>query len=199
MDVLRFEEAEPDVYPELTFTPSLETDPEYDPEEAPHDPEPVNMVKPYWRRIELFINQRWTPRQCAWKVRGPGNWTPHLTPISNITIDVWDETTHVWNATTLNPSPLGGYEIPNRGTYRIRATVGDTSDPVPEPVVMAYIRLKAYYEDAKSQDSVVGATSQSLNLGGEIEETIQRSPTWQAKALFFSGCADLLRQYRVPH
>ncbi len=199
MELLRFEEAEPDVYPTLTFQPSPESYPEYHESEEPYDPQPVQLVAAYWRRIELWIDRRWTPRQCVWTVRGPGNWKPHLSPVSNIVIDEWDETGYVWNASTLNPSPLGGYELPFRGTYRITATVGGTTEPVPEPVVMAYLRLKAYYEDGRSREGIAGAASETLNLGGEIEETVQRSPNWLAKALQHSGCADLLRQYRRPH
>ena len=74
--------------------------------------------------------------------------------------------------------------------------MGQTSDDVPQLIVEAYLRLKGYYEDTLTFSTPAGSSKYSNNIGDAIQEDIERSPTWVAKAMQFSGCADLLRTYR---
>ncbi|MBV1865828.1 MAG: hypothetical protein KUG74_15535 [Rhodobacteraceae bacterium] len=41
-----------------------------------------------------------------------------------------------------------------------------------------------------------GATSYSLNLGGNMDQAITRNQAWKARAMQNSGAGDLLRPYR---
>lgn len=183
ISVLRFEEAEPATYPDLIS---------YDEEGTAFDP--IVPDRALWLRIESYIAMRWTSRQAIWSIQGPGVWEPHLTPVSNITVDQWDDTNFVWTAVALDPSPLGGIEFPDSRTYKISGTVGDTVVPVPQLVIEAYMRLQEYCEDTALTPA--GSSSYANKIGDGWDETITRSPNWLAKALQSSGAADLLRAYR---
>jgi hypothetical protein len=64
---------------------------------------------------------------------------------------------------------------------------------VPAPVLAAFARLAEYSADT---DERAGATDYSVNLGGAIQESYRRYPSWLARAMQYSGAADLLRPYR---
>ncbi len=184
MELLKFEEAEPASVPTLT----VHTD------GASSTVEPDHTI---WRRIETYISHRWTARQCVWTVKGPGIWVSHLSPISNLTADVWDEVTYTWSAYTPIQSPTGGFEFSGYKTYKITATVGDTVAGVPQLVVDAYSRLKAYLEDSNALSVPVGSNSYSQKIGENgIDESLDRSPNYLARAMQYSGAGDLLRRYR---
>jgi hypothetical protein len=183
MDVLKFEEAEPSVYPDLIA---------FDGEGEALDP--VTPDRALWQRIEAYIAHRWTPRQCVWTVEGPGVWLPHLSPVSNASVDGWDDTTFTWSSADPSPTPLGGFVFYGCRTYRITTTVGDTVLPVPQPVIEAYMRLYDYAAEACAVPA--GANSYGLKIGDGLDETIARSPNWLARAMQQSGAGDLLRGYR---
>ena len=90
MDLLKFEEAEPEALPDL-----VKVDDYGDPESFQPDPA-------LWRRIEQYTAYRWTPRHAVWIVSGPGCWEPHLRPVSDVSVDIWDDN-FTWTATTLPP------------------------------------------------------------------------------------------------
>lgn len=184
VEVLKFEEAEPATYPDLIAI-------DQDGAQDTIKPEPH-----IWQRIEDHISGRWIARQCVWTVQGPGDWRPHLTPVSNVTVDQWDDTTKTWSSVIADPTPIGGFYLPRSCVYRINCTVGDTQDAVPQALVEAYQRLRAYALEAQASSVPAGASSHSLKLGDGIDESIDRSPTYLAKAMQYSGAGDLLRNYR---
>ncbi len=181
--VLKFEETEPATFPDLIL---------FDEEGLAE--EPIIPDRALWLRIESYISRRCTPRHCVWTVNGPGDWRPHLNPLSGATVDVWDDTTKTWSGVTSEATPVGGVYLPRCQTYRITGTVGDTNDSVPQLVVEAYLRLTAYFSETRH--TVPGSSNYSLRIGDGFAEEITRSPAWMAKALQYSGCADLLRSYR---
>ena len=141
-----------------------------------------------WARIESYIAHRWTDRQVIWIAEGSGEWVPPLTPATVTTIEVWEA--NAWSATVPLPSPLGGYELPGDGPYRITADVG--SGTVPSGVETAFRRLAEYMAEV---DPKPGASDYEVSIGS-LEQSYRRSPTWLAKAMQNSGAADLLRPYR---
>tara|TARA_R110002072_G_scaffold59252_5_gene150967 strand:- start:605 stop:1174 length:570 start_codon:yes stop_codon:yes gene_type:complete len=184
VQVLKFEEAEPETYPDLIL---LDGNGVAEPAEKP-DPH-------VWARLESYVCHRWTPRQCVWTCAGPGDWRPHLSPVSNIVIDQWDDATKTWTSVTAEPSPLGFY-LPRSCVYRITGTLGEDGGQVPQCVVEAYRRLAAYMTEAQLSTVPAGASSFSQKMGDGWDETIERSPTFVAKAMQYSGAGDLLRGWR---
>ena len=184
IQIVKFEEAAPSQYPTLTT---------YDSEGE--ESEPITVDRALWERLESYIAYRWGERQAVWTVNGCGEWKPHLGPVSNLTVDTWDSDTFTWSATTLNPTALGGLYLPDNQTYRITGTLG-TTDPVPPAVVQAYLRLESYVLEATAETIPVGVASHSLRLGDGYSEEINRHPNYIARAMQYSGSADLLRSYR---
>jgi hypothetical protein len=169
IEVLKFEEAQASTLPDLG--------------------EDIEVDAALWRRLESYICQRFTPRQCVWIVKGPGEFAAHLSPLSGVTVDQWDDITFTWSSVICEPSPLSGFYLPRTATYRITGTVG--AGTVPAIVAEAYKRLRDYHADESA-----GASQYSTTLGENgIQESIERAPTWIARALQNSGAADLLRGY----
>ncbi|WP_111431020.1 hypothetical protein [Rhodobacteraceae bacterium DSL-40] len=166
-------EAEPADWP---ASPALE------PAEAALDPAFI------WQRIEAWVSHRWTPREVVWIVEGPGEWVPRLTPAVIESVEVWSDG---WQAVALDASPLGGYALPGEGPYRFTATAGGGT--VPAAVNEAFRRLAEYFAGHDGRWS--GATSEVEEIG-EIKTSSERSVTWLARAMAYSGAADLLRPYR---
>ena len=183
---VKFEEAEPATFPTLTV---------YDGDDQPNE-EPIVIDRPIWLRLESWIAYRWTPRQCVWTFNGCGEWSPHVAPASNLTVDVWDSDTFTWSAYTPQQTAVGGYYFPQVGTYRVTGTVGDNAGDVPQVVTEAYMRLKAYHDKAETSGTPAGVASHSLKLGDGYDETVIRNPNYIARSLHYSGSADLLRSYR---
>lgn len=144
---------------------------------------------PIWARIEQWVAVRWSPRNVMWLVTGPGLWAPPLVPATITATEEWGS--EGWFATEFPASPMGGYCLPH-GHFRVSATVG--AGPVPEAGQEAFRRLAGYL--AARSPGPAGTSSYSLNLGGDFTETWRRSPAWLARALEYSGAADLLRPYR---
>lgn len=142
-----------------------------------------------WARIESYIAHRWKSRAVVWIVEGEGEWTPPLTPATVSTVEVWEN--YAWTTTTLYDAPLGGYELPGDGPYRLTATVG--SGTVPAAVNEAFKRLAEYMAESVEKH---GAGRFEIDLGGAIKEAFDRNPAWMARAIQNSGAGDLLRPYR---
>ena len=141
-----------------------------------------------WQRIEAYTSARWTARAVVWTVEGPGEWEPLLTPATVTLAEEWTGT--AWQTSTPDASPLGGYDLACK-TYRITATVG--SGTVPAAVNEAFKRLAEYMAKA---ERLPGASSYKVDIGGAVSLSVDRSPTWLARAMINSGAADLLRPYR---
>jgi hypothetical protein len=101
---------------------------------------------------------------------------------------VWES--NAWTETTPPASPLGGYDLPGEGPYRVTASVGGGT--VPAEVNEAFRRLAEYMAETEERP---GSASYAIKLG-EITEEIERTPSWLAKAMQYSGAGDLLRKYR---
>lgn len=142
-----------------------------------------------WQRIEAYCRNRWTAREVVWTVEGPGSWEAPLSPATVSAVELWQN--NAWVASTPDPSPLGGYELPGVGPYRITASVG--SGDVPEAVSEAFRRLAEYLSDQSDRS---GVSDFAIKLSDAIEETYRRSPAWVARAMDLSGAADLLRPYK---
>jgi len=143
-----------------------------------------------WQRIEAYISYRWTARQVVWIVEEYGDWIPILFPATISLIEYWNGLE--WRETTLESSAYGGFQLPNDGPYRFTASVG--AGTVPENVNEAFRRLAEYFaEDLRVPK---GVSSYSFNLDGAVSEDYTLSPSWLAKAMQYSGAADLLRSYR---
>ena len=160
--VLKFEEA-------VGALPTLTLTDEYG------ESETLDVSPHVWARLEQYCAYRWTSRQCVWTVQGPGDFLPHLAPVSNYVIDQWDDTQKIWETAITEQTALGFY-LPRSCVYRVTATVGDTADPAPQQVSEAYRRLAAYMQEAKADTVPVGAASHSLNLAGGLDESIERNP-----------------------
>ena len=145
-----------------------------------------------WQRIESYIAYRWTARAVVWTVEGGGLWEPPLTPATLTATDVWQGDS--WVGIALAPSPYGGLSLPSAGPYRITATVG--AGTVPAAVNEAFRRLAEYMAGGNDHLDKAGATSYSLNLGGDMEQSVTRNQAWMARAMQNSGAGDLLRPYR---
>lgn len=143
-----------------------------------------------WARIEAYCAHRWTPREVVWTLLGDGGdqFHPPLTPVVSREAHHWDGT--VWASLTLLDGPLG-IALPFDGTFKITAQVG--GGEVPAPVLGAFKRLAEYSADTEER---AGATDYSVNMGGAIQESFRRYPSWMARAMQYSGAADLLRPYR---
>jgi hypothetical protein len=138
-----------------------------------------------WRRLEGWIAHRWNERTVTWVVQGPGVWRPRLQPATVDTSEVWKD--GGWVTTTLDPAPLG-YELDAR-TYRIAATVGSTGDP-PDIVLIAGQRLAEFLDQAG------GDPSQGHTSVSDGDFSYSRPAGWAARAMHYSGAADLLRGFR---
>ncbi|MEO3415728.1 hypothetical protein AAFO92_13815 [Roseovarius sp. CAU 1744] len=147
-----------------------------------------------WERIEAHTAYRYSPREVVWIVEGEGFWSPPLAPATINTTELWDGET--WGAVTLSTSPLDGLCLATDGPYRISASVGGGN--VPAAVSEAFRRLAEYSADANKSNMLTGRPGASVHTGDikGISETIERNPAWVARALQWSGAADLLRSYR---
>lgn len=138
-----------------------------------------------WQRLEAWIAARWGERNVVWTVQGPGTFATPLRPASIDTVERWDG---AWSEVTPPSAPLG-IEL-GEAVYRITATVGSTDAP-PEAVLEAYRRLAEYFAQVRT-DPASGHTS--IQDG---DFSFDRPAAWAARAMQYSGAADLLRGYRT--
>lgn len=190
---LRIVEGIPDSYPQVV-------------EPAPlADSQIEKLAINAWQRVEAYIATRWNSRSVEYIAEGPGEWYPKLAPTTISTVEVWRN--YQWETTTLNPDPLGGYELPGEGPYRFTGVVGSTNEP-PRAVKNAVFRLFEYFlavdETPRSQRVTrTFKTDQEPYVEPEYGQWSYRTaerefhnPQWVARALQYSGAADLLRPYR---
>lgn len=143
-----------------------------------------------WERIEAYTRTRYTPREVVWTVEGGEgeSWTPPLSPVASYTAEKWES--GAWVSTTLPDGPVG-LCLPSDGVFKVTAQVGAGNPPT--AVSEAFRRLAEYMADDTDR---AGVSSYSVNMGGAIQESYQRSAAFAARALQNSGAADLLRPYR---
>ena len=175
IEVLKREEAQPAAYPTVpeglsTAAAALDSD----------------MI---WQRIETYVAHRWTTRDITYVIEGSGYWRPDLKPFSIGTKKEWQN--NAWVPVTLNTGPMGGLELLGE-LYQFTGTAG-ASATVPAAVNEAYRRLAEYLT---SEDHRPGASRFSVDIAGGLSVAYDRSPTWVARAMQYSGAADLLRPYR---
>jgi len=147
-----------------------------------------------WQRIEAYTAHRFTEREVSWVVEGEGDWNPRLTPAVLTSVERWNG--EAWEAVILSPGPYG-FRLPAWGPYRIVATVG--GGDVPPAVEQAFVRLAEYLAPGDVDgflDSRPGASSHSAKVMEHLDVSFDRAPTWLARAMQYSGAADLLRPYR---
>jgi hypothetical protein len=152
-----------------------------------------------WRRIEQYIVWRWGERTVEWIIQGQGLFVPPLRPVTITTVEIFNEgygppsiPAGAWMPTTPAIAPFG-VKLPRAGFYRIQGTAGQ-NDPPPDDVLEAYKRLAEYVASVKD-DGRVGATSVTDTVPG-VTLTVHRPVNSLARALEFSGAADLLKAYR---
>lgn len=148
-----------------------------------------------WARIETYIAFRFSEREVVWTLAADAGseFNPRLAPMLSYVAHRWDGA--IWQPVTLSDGPLG-ICFPSSGTYRIIAQVG--GGEVPAPVAEAFRRLAEYTVPGQDDNLLTGrpgASSHTGELDG-VSETIERNPAWLAKAMQWSGAADLLRNYR---
>lgn len=148
-----------------------------------------------WARIEAYTAHRFTVRDVVWTFSGNSGdqFHPRLTPVVSSEAHFWGD---AWEGVTLSNGPLG-LSLPFCGTYRVTAQVG--AGDVPAPVSEAFRRLAEYSADIGQDGMVVGHpshASHSTSIGDSIDESFTRAQTWAARAMQYSGAADLLRSYR---
>ena len=145
-----------------------------------------------WQRIEAWCGVRWTEREVVWIVDGPGSWAFPLSPVSDASVERWNDN-GTFEPEAVQNSALGGFRFRFEGSYRVTATVG-AGNTAPPAVNEAFRRLAEYLAD-ESGVRVSGSSGTKYDVGSVAVE-IQRSPTWLARALHLSGAGDLLRPYR---
>jgi hypothetical protein len=112
-----------------------------------------------------------------------------LAPATISTVELWSQA-NVWEVTTLNAGPLGGFFLRSTGPYRFTASVG--GGEVPADVNEAFRRLAEYMAAKPGKPEV---RSESVSAGS-ITVSDSRDESWIANALVNSGAADLLRDFR---
>lgn len=173
--------------------------------------QPVNSDLAWvWQRIEAYSRERWTPREVVWLVQGCGQWEPPLAPVRLMQIESWSGE---WQASAAKASPWGHIGL-SGDAHRITARVGE-NNPAPPVVTKAAARLANYLAqqiDGADPDLwatkmrwivtppdeaiTVGEGTASITRGHKTEESYERAADYIAKALQYSGAADLLRPYR---
>lgn len=173
--------------------------------------QPVNSDLAWvWQRIEAYSRERWTPREVVWLVQGGGAWTPPLSPVRIEMMETWAGD---WMPGAGKRSPWGSLVL-SGDAHRITGIVGE-NNPVPPVVMKAAARLANYLTqqiDGSDPDLwatkmrwivtppdeaiTVGEGTASITRGHKTEESYERAADYIAKALQYSGAADLLRPYR---
>jgi hypothetical protein len=135
-----------------------------------------------WDRLEAFTNFRWSETVVEIVVNPDHEiqWKP---PYAPFVVDLV-------NGEPANPDQFGAVTIRNRAI--VRATIGGA---VPsETVKTAYRRLSEYF--AVRGRVPAGAQRYSVNIGGDISESISQRSDHMARAMHNSGAADLLRKFK---
>ncbi|WBU53334.1 hypothetical protein [Paracoccus sp. SCSIO 75233] len=191
MELMREIEEQPESWPEITdglLIPDM-----------PHSRAEYDAGLPWvWQRIEAYCCDRWTPRSVVWMVQGSGEWQMPLRPAVVVSVHGW--TGSDWSEADYKVTPWGGLYL-NHDANRITATVGADNAP-PPAVTKAVTRLANYLsQQVNRNDPDLWATSMNWTRvadedGEQTNEGYTRKADYIAKALQYSGAADLLRPYR---
>lgn len=146
-----------------------------------------------WERLDSWINARWGVRDCAFIVEGPGDWRAPLYPFTVATIEIWEA--GEWVSAVIPPSPLGGYRLESVGPFRFTGLLG-AADAPPAIVLEAARRLGAYLKAVASRSFENAILTQESS--DEVDSYSYGAPVNAARALQYSGAADLLRRFRRP-
>jgi len=146
-----------------------------------------------WQRIETYTAHRFTDREIIWTITGLAGdqWFPPIVPVTTYTVEQW--TNGAWVSVTLDAGPMGPC-LPSDGTYKITAQAG--AGPTPAAISEAFRRMVEYLGGARGSTNEPGATRASFKIGDSLDFEVERNPAWIARAMQFSGAADLLRRYR---
>ncbi|RRD41126.1 hypothetical protein EII18_10710 [Comamonadaceae bacterium OH3737_COT-264] len=167
-----------------------------------HESTPASRPQGYedeaiWRRIEQYIAVRWGVRTVQWIIRGPGLFVPPLHPTTITSVERF-------NNYGSSAAPPGGWvthkpirtpfgvEVPP-GYFRLQGSAGHDETP-PADVLEAYSRLHDYLSAIKAEGSS-GITSHTDAVPG-VSRTVHRPAQAMARALEYSGAADILKAYR---
>lgn len=137
-----------------------------------------------YQRFEAWCKTRWGARSVQWVViaSGADEFVPDLRPATFTGAELWMPAG--WTAQDIEDGPIG--KCLRSGTWRLTYTVGD--DTVAADVKTAAQRYADYVTQTAGEAGIV-----SLRDG---DYSVQRDPTALARALTYSGAADLLRAYR---
>lgn len=135
-----------------------------------------------WSRFEVWCSYRWGVRDVTWTVEGAGEFVPPLRPATFTSAKLW--TPGNWHDQTPDDGPLG--LILRGGTWRLTYEVGD--EGVADDVAEAARRYSEYLQQTAGEAGIT-----SLKDG---DYAITRNANAVARALQYSGAADLLRAYR---
>lgn len=155
----------------------------------------VETIEPgvVWERLDSWINARWGERDCAFIVEGPSDWRAPLYPFAVATIEIWEA--GEWVSAVIPPSPLGGYCLEGVGPFRFAGVLGSVDAP-PAIVLEAARRLGAYLAAVASHGFKNAILTKEAS--DEVDAFEYGAPVNAARALQYSGAADLLRRFRRP-
>ncbi len=151
-----------------------------------------------WRRIEQYIVWRWGERSVEWTVHGEGLFMPPLKPVTITAVARFNDygapghEPGEWIPRTLRRTPFG-VRTDGPGFYKIQGTAGGDQSPPPD-VLEAYTRMADYLAGLKAEGHV-GATAVDQDVPG-VSLAVRRSAQAMARALEYSGAADILKAYR---
>lgn len=141
-----------------------------------------------WKRIEAYVVWRWGQRQVEWVVHGEGLFVPPLKPTTITTVERFGSD---WEPYQPARTPFG-IELPE-GYFRLQGIAGLNVEP-PADVLQAYTRLVEYLDGIR-EEGHVGAVNVTDSLPG-VSLSVRRPAQALARALEYSGAADLLKAYR---
>lgn len=139
-----------------------------------------------WSRIYSWIAWRWGTTVAEWKAVGCGEFVLPLTPATVTLAAYWSEQAGDWIEITPKAGPRG-VVVPAHSTWRITATCGG-DESAPAAVEEAYRRLAEFMVSGNQAAFATSISSGDLSL--------RFRPDHAARALQYSGAADLLRPYR---
>ena len=141
---------------------------------------------------------RWGERSVEWTVHGAGLFVPPLKPVAITTVSRFNDygapgqEPGAWIPRSLRRTPFG-VRIDSPGFYKVQGTAGDAQSAPPD-VLEAYTRMADYLASLKAEGSI-GAASFTDSVPG-VTRTVHRSAQAMARALEYSGAADILKAYR---
>ena len=174
-ETLTAHEAEPEAWPAVSGLSD---------KAAALDPGPI------WRRLEAWSEARFAVRIVTYEVEGPGTWAIPMVPATLVDAERYASG---WQPVDLVPHPeRPGWRLGD-GLYRITAEVGAAPPPV---AVEAFRRLAEYLADDRFPVGVTIAQESIGGPAGNASQHMHRPAAWVARAIHYSGAADVLRPIR---